>query len=224
MSIIKKIIKTKGQDLNIKLNLSSNNNLNGLQDSIDDFIIEETGLSLNNVKDGEKTRFTINGDSRIFNWKFSTGYTTTGVQHTTTITLPIPPFGTYTFYHDTGNGGFFDLGYLASEITGRTTTLLSSFFMIQIYDSDNSIKQNLLHTGYYNGSNFLSSGNGLNTSFVISNDDEFSSLYIPKTYSGSTVYMKSLFYNAKTGKLQVFLYEPNESLTTESKLYSEIIL
>lgn len=215
MSIIKKTIENKGQDINLKIGLTSNNNLSGLQDSIDDFVTEETGLSVNDVDDGEKTRFTIDGGSRRFNWLFSSGFTTTGTRDGGNKSL---------VEFETGEGGFFDAGFFASDITGLDEVFLRSFFIMQIFDSNNIEKQTQLHIGYFNGLNIIRKENLYDTSFLIGDDDEFGDIYIPNSFTGSTVYMKTFFYNAKTGRLHLFQNQGSSGSTLESKLYFDVIL
>src|SRR5690606_30620749 len=46
--------------------------------------------------------------------------------------------------------------------------------------------------------------------------------YIPKYYTGNTIFLKLLYYNAKLGKYQQFYNLNNDSLLTEEKIFFEI--
>jgi hypothetical protein len=202
MRIIKEKVRFTGRDVNVKLTFSSNNNINGLQESIDDFIEAETGLSINPVIDGETFR-TKTEDTNTF---------------------------TFNFYGDSGNPIFDnDLtldGFTASEISESNDVVRGSFYLMQIFDSFNKENQTLLHSGFLNGSKIT----GSTTTYVIDENDEFSCLYIPENFITSvtsstvTLYARFFFFNAKTNFLQVFYNQNNESLTTEEKLYYEVVL
>jgi len=189
-------------DQNIKITLSSNNNLNGLQQSIDDVIEKETGLSINPADDGEKFRYSP-----------LSAYT---------LTLIFNLSGT--------TGSSYQLaGFSSSDITSRTEAILRSFYVMQVYDSTVSENQTLLHTGFFNGFNFLNynTGQTIYSDFI---SDEFVSLYLPQWFieslsgESTTLYSKISFYNGKTGKLDIFHGGTGTTATTEADFYFNILL
>ena len=99
--------------------------------------------------------------------------------------------------------------------------------MVQVYDSINFESQTLLHTGFYNGFNFIDDSPTVSRSRYdnLKKDDEFTNWYISNDFLNSTnnsvisVYARFYFYNAKTGNLLVFLNNNKLTNTTESSLY-----
>jgi hypothetical protein len=186
--LIKEKIRFDGQSKNIKLPISANFQLGGLSESIEDFIEEELGLSINPADDLEKFRYLLEPTSVQYEFKFYNGST-----HSDTLT---------------------NAGFTTGEINDNDSKVLSSFYIIQIYDNTNVNNQTLLHSGYFNGFDF--SANGSSSDYTLDNDDEFTSLYLPQnfieTITGGTtfVYARFFFYSAKTGQLKVFLNEDNE--------------
>jgi hypothetical protein len=186
MRLIREKIKFKKQDMQIKLPLSTNSNLNGLQQSINDFVEEQTGLSINPVNDVDAFRY-------------------------------LPTASTnYSFYFYSGSSWYNTYeaaGFTTGETTTREEVVSRSFFLIQLYDTPDSENQILLHNGYYNGFNFISDeqeGNSLIPNYILTEESEFTNFYLPnsfiETLSGetTTIYGKLSFYNAKTGKLDLF--------------------
>lgn len=201
MQLIKGNTRFVGRDVNIKIPLGATSSLNGLQQAVNDYIERETGLSINPVTDGETYRFLYGDDDpKLFSYEFKDG----------TDYLP----------------EFTNAGFTIDEIDNLSDVFTNSFFIMQVYDSIVNENQTLLHNSYYNGFSFT----GNTSEFNLDKTDEFMNLYIPEWFlnenTGDTVnvYATFLFYNAKTGKLEIFYNEDNESLTTEEKMYHEIIL
>lgn len=204
MRFIKEKIRFTGQNKSIKISISDNNNLNGLQESIDNFIEEETGLSINSVDDGERLRYLPTGSTTyVFNFYD----------------------GVSSYSDDLLNAGF-----TSDDINNRSEAILKSFYIVQIYDGVDTDIQTLLHTGYYNGFLWVVENGSTSTYADLDEDVEFTNYYISNDFieiitgSTETLYARFYFYNAKTGKLQVFFNEANELLTTEEKLYFELTL
>ena len=191
------------RDQNFTISLSSNNDLNGLQQAVNDVIEKETGLSINPADDGEKFRYSP-----------TTGYT---------LNVYFYSGGSY---YNTYEGA----GFVSSDISSRSVAILSSFYIMQVYDSTATENQTLLHTGYFNGFNFLNYNSG-NTQYADFTNDEFVSLYLPNWFIDSlsgettTLYAKISFYNAKTGKLDIFYNGvPFVAPTGETQFYFTIAL
>lgn len=202
MQLIKEKHRSVGKDLNIKIPLGSNINLNGLQQSINDYVERETGLSINPVIDGETFRFTRN-IGQNFRFEFYDG-----------------------IFANTYTPSLLSAGFTQDEIDSQKDVLTKSFFILQIYDSINGDNQTLLHNSYYNGTSFTS----VSSIYNIPVSEEFSNIYIPEWFLNETddneivMYGTFLFFNAKFGKLEVFFNKDNESSTSDDKLYNTITL
>lgn len=202
MQLIKAKNRPIGKDVNIKIPLGATSSLNGLQQAINDYIERETGLSINAVTDGETYRFLYDNDlDKTFKYEFYSG-------------------GSF-------STSFNYAGFTNQNILNQDDVFTNSFFILQIVDSMVSENQVLLHNSYYNGYQF---GTGSTAQFDLNKTDEFMYLYIPEWFLNEnpddevTVYAKLYFFNAKTGKLKVFYNKDNELLTTEEKMYHEVIL
>ena len=190
-------VRFVGRDLNFTIGLSTNANLGGLSQDIDSFIETETGLSINPAPDGEKLKY-----------------------------LPTVPL-TYTFYfYNTNTSSYatslLNAGFTYNELVTVSTNLRKSFYLFQVYTSTATETQVLLHNGYYNGFTFYSG----NTSYNILPSAEVSGYYLTddqlSLIVNNTVYLKLGFYNAKTGKFQLFYNDAKAAGTTEDKLYFDV--
>lgn len=209
MQFIRKKIKLKPTvNQQVDIFFSENVNLSGLQDDIDNFVAEETGLAINDVKDEETFRYVPNDSfsMKVYFWdgSYSPDYT--------------------------------QAGFTTGETAIRDEVILRSFFILQVYDSTSTENQTLLHTGYYNGYNFIQENDSSATYIFYPEDEvEFNNLYIPQWFiesmTGDTVniYGKLSFYNAKTGELQLFSQKYGflgsyELPTIEEDLYTTLTL
>lgn len=167
----------------IEIPLTENVGFLGIQDDINDFVAEETGLSINEVDDAETFRYLPSGATNELNIYFLSGGT----------------------YYDNYEAA----GFTSGETSSLDEVIMRSFYLIQVYDSTSTQNQTLLSSGYYNGFNFIRE-NDLTTTYNYNSDDEFSNIYLPNWFiealgSGTTtIYGKVSFYNATTGKLQLF--------------------
>lgn len=206
MRLIKEKVRFRGNDIQLKLNLTSNSNLNGLQESINDFIENETGLSINPVNDIDTFRY-ISLLTTNYDFQFFSG-------------------GSYSTSYEFA-------GFTTGETATREEVISRSFFLMQVYDVPQTENQVLLHSGYFNGFSFLSNeleGNPTNAEYLLTSDTEFTNLYISNKFIESlsgittTLYARMYFYNAKTGKLQLFYNEDNDPPETDEDIYVEILL
>jgi len=181
-------------DQNIIIGISNNGNLNGLSDGMNDFIEKETSLSINPADDYEVERYNQNS--------------------------------TYVFYFN-----FYDTTYdttlsKAGFVTADTISdiYLKSYYIFMVYDSINSESQKLLHTGYYNGFIF----SGLTTIYSINPSMEIANLYLKnfdlESVSDNTIYLRLSFFNAKSGKQQLFYNDANSGDLTENIFYFPITI
>lgn len=195
---IKEKIRFKGNDVKLRVSLTANDNLNGLQESINEYVERETGLSINPATDGETFRLRNSLGSKTFVFQFYNG--------------------------STYSSELLNAGFTTDDFETRSLSIQSSFFIMQVYDSVNTENQTLLHSGFLNGYNFTNSS----SVYQITSEKEFDNIYIEQNFidsqSGNTfyVYAKFFFFNAKLGKLHSFYNHENESLTTEHKLYYPI--
>lgn len=198
MQLIKEKIRSIGRDVSIKIPLSSNKNSSGLQQEINNYVEEQTGLSINPVVDGEKIRFKTLTSKFFYPVFFNNG-----------IYLP----------NLTNNG------FTSEEIAIQSNVKTNSFYIFQIYDSIVRENQLLLHTSYLNGFDIVETTNPLGQQLLP--NSETLNFYIPKWWIDENVnqnnqitfYMKLLFFNAKTGKIQVFFNTNKNAITSEDKLY-----
>lgn len=202
MQLIKEKYKYSGSDFKIKIPLSNVINFNGLQDSIDDFINNEVGVSINPIVDGETFRYKSSGNKSI-----------------------IPKF--WNSSNSSHQNSYLTAGFTNDEIINKSNVIENSFFIMQVYDTPFIDNQILLHSSYFSGYNINSSMPLIN----IDLNNEFSNFYLPNwwineklkeiegTNQGIGIYIKLIFYNAKTGKLQLFYNGDKENVTTEDKTY-----
>ena len=206
MQFIKHKIKFKPRvDQQINISFSENVGLSGLQEDIDKYIEDETGLSVNDRQDAETFRYLPIGTDML---------------------------EIYFYNGSTYSNTYTHAGFTNEEIASRDEVIQRSFYLMQVYDSTSTQNQTLLHTGYYNGYNFINE-NDTNTEYTYSAEEEFTNLYIPQWFieqiSGqtTTLYGKISFYNAKTGKLQLFSHATvgigaRKEPTTDEDLYFEL--
>lgn len=194
-----KIQPIPSQDINIKVALSPDNSLSGLQNDIEDFVEIETGLSINSADDGETFRYLPTGQT-TFNFEFYSG-------------------GTF-------QSSLLYAGFESSDI-GYTAPILSSFYLLTLYDNTKRTSQKKLNNGFLNGFRFITSS--ADTTYNISSNDEFSNLYISNdfinTLTGETIlYFTLSFFNGKTGQVQLFYNDDLSGISTEERNYFALTL
>lgn len=198
--MLREKIKFNGQTQSIKISLSKENQLLGLQEDIDGFISNQNDESINEVVDGEKLRY-------------------------------LPQFSVdYDFLFNIGSGNFagslLAAGFTNADIDNRTDAVLKSFYIAQVYDSKDIDNQTLLHTSYYNGFLWVIDNEENTTYDNLDSSIEFTNYYLPNNIfdddSVKTLFVRFYFYNAKTGRLQLFFNNGNASSTTEDRLFFEI--
>src|SRR5579859_7118728 len=182
-----------GGTINLQIGLKNAPHLSGLSDNIDNLVTDQTQLAINPEQDGEKRRF-----------------------------LPTPST-TVSFYFWNGSSYVNALSPLdfngVSALT--TTAYLSSFYVLQVFDSPNEDNQTLYHSSYINGIQFNFS---LISTYTINNTFEYGDINIPKyfldTITGDTftMYFKWNFYSGKSGKIIPF-YNATTLFVGESDMY-----
>lgn len=211
MQLINQKVRFNGNDIKFTIPLTSKNTLDGHRESIEGFILQQRGFSINDIEDIEKVPFYTSADYLI-SFLFYSG--SADIQYA-------PNFRYATFTQE--------------EADRRVNSFIGSFFILQIYDTPVSETQTLLHTGYYNGFNFIDdSDDSILSRFDVTQDNqrEFNYYYFSNSFLNSstantvTVYGRFYFYNAKTGLLQLFYNNNDElyNLDSESDIYFEITL
>jgi len=209
MSIIRKEIQFSGLDVNLNIELSSDNRLSGLQQEIDNFSQIKSANSINGITDGEVTRFAAKYEGntpQAIKFDFSATTTPTWVD------------------------SFIVAGFTVKEIESLAPNFQNSFFIWDLYDSMSSTEQTKLFTTQLTN---LYEGNFLyffNSFYFITNTSQFYYLNVPNNVitlnDGQviyTAYSKFSFYDAKSGKVRLFYNKDNgnEETSTVDKMYFE---
>lgn len=182
------------------------NNLLGYDDDMERLVSNETDNSINNETDLEVRRF--KSLSNDFDMLF---YFWNGVL----------------YQNPSSQTSLAPLDFAANGLDEKSNEVRNSFYVIQIFDSFDEDTQTKLHTGYFNGYDYIlrSPSSGLSTNYVIDNDSEFLSLYIQNNFlegkSGLvTLYAKFYFYSAQSSKFYPFSYI--QTPTTVQDIYIPI--
>jgi hypothetical protein len=208
MSIIKEKIKYLGADMNLKFNLGSNDGFLGYQQEIDN-LTQVVSLDLVNPE--------LDVEERKFKY--------------------IPNIGPLTlqfnFHLPPGNNflsTFLVVGFNGNEITGNSSNILNSFFIMDFYDTFDVNTQVKIFTTYL--TKLISMDAYGNKTYIPTYTinagvpNQLYYWYIPVWYinanlTGTTItgYTKFSFYNAKSGTTALFYNYDNESLSTPEKMY-----
>ena len=192
---MQKLIKTfKNSDFNIQIKLEEPFTLTGLDDNIPTLVNNEISNNINPTIDNELFKFKPSNNI-TYNFEFYSG--TTYVNN------------------------YLGAGFTSNEINNLNLSYLKSFFLFIAYDNFDSQNQTKLSTNY---KNIKPEQKSVVSSFTGNSNTEFTSIYIPKFYTGNTIYIKLLYYNAKLGKYQQFYNNNLSGSTTEEKLYFKINL
>ena len=191
-----------GTTMNLRISLSSTNNLIEYQEEIDRLTQFTTLDLVNPVTDGEERRFKLNPNPNA------------------NITL------VFQFYSGSYSKSFLAAGFTANEIANTSENLLNSFFILDFYDTFDINSQTKIFTTYL--TKILVPVGGIYYSqYTIgaANNNQFYRWYVPLSYieaqTGSTVigYVKLSFFNAKTGNVTTFYNADNVSLTTPEYMF-----
>jgi hypothetical protein len=200
-----------GTTMNLRISLSSNNNLVEYQEEIDRLTQFTTLDVINPVIDGEERRYKMNPNPNA------------------NITLNFQFYSTILSAYQTT---FFAAGFTVDEILESSLNILNSFFILDFYDTFDINSQTKIFTTYF--TKVLQPPLvlfGLNMVYVpqytigASNNNQFYRWYVPLSYinaqTGSTVtgYVKLSFFNAKTGNVTPFYNATNVSLTTPEYMF-----
>lgn len=193
-------IKKNNNENSIKIGLTKNNQLDGLDESIREYSLSEVAKSIN---------VPIDDEIEVFN-------------------LNISPLFSYIFKFDGDlETSLVTQGFDREEIFPPSEGLQRSFFFSQTFDNPNIYNQTLLSTNYLSGFDFYR--NGESTVYTLINrvvSDDFRRLYIKSNQLGlindSKLYTRFYFFNGKTGNVITFINEDNQNETSPLKLFREI--
>lgn len=193
-------ISTTGDDAIINIDLKSEYMLGDLSQDIDNLITKETDGSINDTFDEEKLRF-----------------------------MPSTNYSMIANFYSTGSTSYVT-NVAPNEFVSSATTssaFVNSFYIFKVFDSTQENIQNLLHTSYLNGNNFIGfSSNG----YPWNLNYEYGDVHIPYSFldpiTANTVnlYAKLFFYSGKSGK--VYPFSKNDPTTggSEADQYNTLTL
>lgn len=118
-------------------------------------------------------------------------------------------------------------GFNIASLYAQSPLMSNSVFIFDYYDSDDTAKQHFLFSqvARANEQGSYMVGNGFilpSISVSATSRNEFNVLYMPRTVSTSTVYLKISFFNSSTGTTIVF--QRDNGAGDESKLFIPIKL
>jgi hypothetical protein len=187
MSIRKEKILFTGANNYLTINLGTTDGLTGEQQEIDKQIQFTTNESINAADDGEIRRM-ITRNTQTFKFYFR------------------------------GSGGVYDdtlsaAGFTTDEISLYDLNLRNSFYIFDFFDTRNPNNQTRLFRTYLTKVKRNAAGD---TTYSTSNTPQIEYIYVPLWYINQqesttvTVYLRLMFYDAKTGDVIVFLNQDQE--------------
>jgi hypothetical protein len=194
--LIKEQIKLNYNDMNLKFNLNSNTDLTGYQQEIDKYTTTKSDNLINPINDLEIKRFKLSKYTEIF-----------------------------FYFNNNGSYGnnYINAGFSQTEINSNASTILNSFYILDVYDSYNQYNQNKLGVIYMtkiyqNINNGIVTYTTLPTYYINDGSSQFYYLNLPKYYlnqfTGNTIsiYGKFSFFQAKDGVLKPFYNDFNKNI------------
>lgn len=199
-------LKIGSNDKNIIIPMGGSANLLGYDDNVQALVGVETDSSINTTSDLEVRRFNFSGTSINAIFNFWSG-------------------GTFNNY----------IQYLApyefSGLTSESEEARNSFYVMQVFDTFDEATQRKLHTGYFNGYDFLAKSSNLTTNYVTNNNNtEFISIYISNDFLAERnsvtidLYVKFLFYSAASGKFYPFSRKSYSTTNKQEDVYRKITI
>jgi hypothetical protein len=203
MQVIREKILLNNQENNLKINLFNNTKEYGIYKEVSDLLENEETNSINKHIDYEK---------RLFKYTDNT------------YCLIYLHFGQDAINLSTLS--WEDAGFNNEDIMYNKQTYKNSFIIFDIFNTFDFRIQKKLSTNYItklgNSPNF---NLGMSIQHPIYSDIQLSNIYIPEyilTKNISTVYGRLSFFNAKTGKITMFLNNNYNSIITPEKMYCKI--
>lgn len=201
---IREKIKISDKDMNLKITFSGLENVCGEEDGVLNFVNKVSNDSINPVYDQEIISFLYdqekNGDFIM------------------------------EFYHETFGWGnlFINAGFTSDEVTKYTMNLRNSFFILDFFDDFSSNNRRKIFTKYYTIINRLGIQEEYEGRVVpIKNTEQLKRIEVPRYYlnnNNSFLFLRVLFYNAKTGAVIPFYNEKKSDEKGDEKLFFKINL
>ena len=205
MSIIKKKIKSTGNDLNIQFPIEKDLEFSGYQQEIDDYTDIKTTNSINDATDGEVTKFLLDSEyvNRYLTFEFSNN--------------------DGTFWRPNYNFAGFD----NNDVVAESLSFLNSFYIMDFFDSTSPIEQTKIFSAYITNLNTsrVQQRSYPQSKYQFNDEFQLFDLQIPlgylnidndDTYTGHS---RFTFFNGKTGEIIVFYNKDYESKTTPDKMF-----
>lgn len=196
MPLIRENILSTTGDTYIKIPIGGVNQTNGGQEAINTLMNDVSDGLINDVTDV---------DTRRFQYEASVS-----PQHIAFM------FGNSTHYSYT------DAGFTNGEIEYGLSNFANSFFILDFYDSYNENTQTKIMRTYLTQKK-------ASATFDLGNDlvNQATTLYIPQWFINQSstyeyIYFKIKFYNAKTGKVQLFYNQKYASDNTTRRIYFRV--
>jgi hypothetical protein len=194
-----------GTTMNLRISLSTTDNLVEYQEEIDRLTQFTTLDLVNPVTDGEERRLKMNPSPNA------------------TINLIFQFYSTISLAY---LNSFLYAGFTGEEIVNSSDNILNSFFILDFYDTFDINSQTKIFTTYLTKV-LVPVGGIYYSQYAIgaNNNNQFYRWYIPLAYiesqTGTTAtgYVKLSFFNAKTGKVVTFFNADNASLTTPEFMF-----
>ena len=192
MSIIKERIRLNRNDTNLKITLGSHDAFTGYQQEIDNMTQFTTTQLINPVIDGEMYRFKHINSNITIQFQF----------------------------HPLNSTAFVNNGFTSNELGMLSDNVQKSFFILEYFDSFDAYTQNKIFTTYLTKI-------GYNAVYPINPtvNNQFYRWFVPVSYINSQTtntaigYVRFSFYNAKTGKIQLFYNLNNTTPETAERLF-----
>lgn len=206
MQIEKTQLVLSNRIANIKIPISIKDDFTGIDIENIDFINESINNSINPVIDNEVYKFKyINYSPYILYFMFGENFI------------------------DLINNNWTYSGFNNNDIIMKSDSFRNSFIIMEIFDGFFPQNQDRVGVSYYTKLGGRPEINlGPSVEFEGYSSNQFSYIYIPKyiidknTDNVQTYYVRFSFYNAKTGKVQMFYNNKNGNLTTSEKMYAKI--
>jgi hypothetical protein len=193
MLIRSETVKLTPQDSSIKIGLSRRNHTSGGDDDINEYIKTQSENAINNEVDGERFKYKLSEDES-FKFTFDDGTTQS---------------------RNLSYAGF-DSDDIGSDAYNN------SFYIYQVFDSDDLYNQNLLFTGFIPLFFFNKMSSVYNTTI---DEYEFTNLYLTEDFinsidgSSKTLYIRYFFFNSKTSQTQIFGVQSRFNSSDERRLF-----
>ncbi len=177
MSIKEKMLLRDG-DVNIKINIGVDNKMNNQKEGIEAYIDKKSDNIINSVIDREIRQYGFNQDGK--QQEHTLGFHVSG---------------------DTWNGSLINADFTEDELSLYSSNLKNSFFIFDFFDDYLFNSRTKIFTQYFTKLNEIIKNE---TFFHIEEIKQLNTLNIPNFHHGDKLYLRILFYNAKTGNITPF--------------------